>query len=158
MWRSGPSSQRSTLIPAKLLSQSFTAAEQSASQIMLRSLELVFVIKFSPTKSPHPPLTRFIHRAIVSSPSSRNSLPRQYPAVLDSLLSKMCHHQNTFYSCGHFYGKFMDKPCRRVEARKHCLAFEAHEESFAALCGPCRTKIRDAGERVRERFTKTTVV
>jgi len=152
MWRSGPSSQRSTLIPAKLLSQSFTAAEQSASQIMLRSLELVFVIKFSPTKSPHPPLTRFIHRAIVSSPSSRNSLPRQYPAVLDSLLSKMCHHQNTFYSCGHFYGRFMDKPCRRIKAGKRCLGLKEHEKSLPALCGQCRSMIREAGRKVQERF------
>jgi hypothetical protein len=152
MWRSGPSSQRSTLIPAKLLSQSFTAAEQSASQIMLRSLELVFVIKFSPTKSPHPPLTRFIHRAIVSSPSSRNSLPRQYPAVLDSLLIKMCHHQNTFYSCGHFYGRFMDKPCRRIKVGKRCLGLKEHEESLPALCGQCRSMIREAGRKVQERF------
>jgi hypothetical protein len=65
-----PSSQRSTLIPTKLLSQSLTTAEQSALEIMLKSLEMVFVITFSPAKSPHPPLARFIHRAIISSPLS----------------------------------------------------------------------------------------
>jgi hypothetical protein len=130
----------------------FTPAEQSASQIMLRSLEMVFIIKFSPTKSPHQPLARFIHRAIVSSPLPTSSLPQKYLAVLDSLLCKMCHYREIFYSCGHFYGRLMEKPRRRIRAGKRCLGFKEHEESLAALCGQCRTMIREAGRKVQERF------
>jgi hypothetical protein len=64
----------------------------------------------------------------------------------------MYHYQNTFYTCGHFYGKFKDTPCRRAKAGKRCLGFEEDEESLAALCGQCRTMIREAGKKVQERF------
>jgi hypothetical protein len=46
----------------------------------------------------------------------------------------------------------MDKPCRRIKVGKRCLGLKEHEESLPALCGQCRSMIREAGRKVQERF------
>jgi hypothetical protein len=105
------------------------------------------------------PSLQTILKPITSTTAFHKTKPIYILSIITSnSTTKMCHYQNAFYSCGHFYDKFTDKPCRRVKAGKRCQGFEEHEEALAALCQVCKDIAHEAGERVREIFAWILVV
>jgi hypothetical protein len=143
----------------KTLSQFSTAVGQSISRIISENPAMIFSIRVFYKIPCRYCLQRQISKNkfllyTVFTYHLKHNLPQTCQIYQYSNLKfhKMCHYQNTFYSCGHFYDKFMDKPCRRVKPGRRCQGFEEHEEFLAALCQGCKNIIREAGERVRRRL------